>query len=314
MTGYNMQNVLPISKPNNPFADLVKYKPYYYTHYGAAYNADALKIIKKIPDSSINLIMTSPPYALVFKKEYGNVDAKDYINWFMKFAVQFHRILKDDGSFVIDIGGSWNKGAPTRSLYQFELLIALAKKFYLAQEFYWHNPAKLPSPAEWVTVRRIRVKDSIETIWWMSKTEYPKADNTKVLKPYSKDMQRLLVNGYRAKERPSGHNITPGFNKDQGGSIPPNLLTMGNNDANSQYFKMCKEHDIKPHPARYPRDLPEFFIKFLTSDNDIVLDPFCGSNVTGMVAEEYKRRWIGIDTVKEYLDGSMFRFPATFKG
>jgi site-specific DNA-methyltransferase (cytosine-N4-specific) len=296
-----------------PFKDIISEKPYYYTDYGAAYLGDSLELMKKMPDASINLIVTSPPYALVFKKEYGNVDAKDYVSWFMQFADQFYRILTEDGSLVIDIGGAWNKGSPTRSLYQFELLIALAKKFCLAQEFYWYNPAKLPSPAEWVTVRRIRVKDSIETIWWMSKDKYPKADNTKVLKPYSKDMQRLLVNGYRAKERPSGHNITPGFNKDYGGSIPPNLLTMGNNDSTGKYLKLCKGNGIKPHPARYPKDLPEFFIKFLTDENDIVLDPFCGSNVTGIAAEENKRRWIGIETVKEYLDGSMYRFDSVNK-
>jgi DNA modification methylase len=302
-----------IPKPDNPLGNFIKCKPFYYTNWGASYKADSLKLMKKIPDNSINLIVTSPPYALVFKKEYGNVDAEDYVGWFMEFAKEFNRILKDDGSLVIDIGGAWNKGVPTRSLYQFELLIALSKTFHLAQEFYWYNPAKLPSPAEWVTVRRIRVKDSVETIWWMSKTEYPKANNANVLKPYSKDMQRLLTNGYNAKKRPSGHNITEKFNKDNNGSIPPNFLSIGNNDANSKYFRLCKENGIKPHPARYPAELPEFFIKFLTDTNDIVLDPFCGSNVTGIAAEENKRRWIGIELIDEYLEGSKFRFPSVFK-
>jgi len=296
------------SKLENPLNTLLEDAPFYYTGFGAAYQEDALKIMKKIPDSSINLIMTSPPYALVFKKEYGNVDAEHYVEWFTKFSNEFHRILTDDGSLVIDIGGAWNKGTPTRSIYQFELLVHLTKKFHLAQEFYWHNPAKLPAPAEWVTVRRIRVKDSIETVWWLSKSPYPKANNRNVLRPYSDDMQRLMVNGYRAKKRPSGHNITNKFNIDNGGAIPPNLLTIGNTDSGSPYMKLCEEHSIKPHPARYPKELPEFFIKFLTAQNDIVLDPFCGSNVTGMAAEKLKRRWIAIDTVKEYLEGSKFRF------
>jgi site-specific DNA-methyltransferase (cytosine-N4-specific) len=298
--------------PKNPFSDLIEEYPFYYTRWGAAYFDDALNVMNKIPNNSINLIMTSPPYALVFKKEYGNVDAKDYVEWFRKFAVEFHRILSDDGSLVIDIGGSWNKGAPTRSLYQFELLIDLAKKFHLAQEFYWYNPAKLPSPAEWVTVRRIRLKDAVETVWWLSKTEYPKANNRNVLRPYSEDMQRLLVNGYRAKKRPSGHNITNKFSKDNNGAIPPNLITIGNTDSGSIYMQLCKEHSIKPHPARFPQELPEFFIKFLTDQNDIVLDPFCGSNVTGIAAEILRRRWIGIDNVKDYLEGSKFRFPSIY--
>lgn len=299
-------------KPANPIHDLADCAPFYFTSWGAAYHGDALEVLKHLSDSSVNLIVTSPPYALVYKKEYGNVDSADYVKWFMRFADEFHRVLSDDGSLVIDIGGAWNKGVPTRSLYQFELLIALCKKFHLAQEFYWYNPAKLPSPAEWVTVRRIRVKDSVETLWWLSKTEHPKANNRNVLKPYSDDMQRLIANGYNAKKRPSGHNITHNFGKDNRGAIPPNVLMMGNNDSNSQYMKLCQEKGIAPHPARYPKELPEFFIKFLTGQNDLVLDPFCGSNVTGSTAQTLKRKWIGIDSIKEYLEGSKFRFEATF--
>ena len=121
---------------------------------------------------------------------------------------------------MIDIGGSWLKGTPIRSLYHYELLIALCKKykfkdenyqFYLAQDFFWYNPSKLPTPAEWVTVRRIRVKDAVNTIWWLSKTEFPKATNRNILKPYSDSMKSLLKNGYKAKNRPSGHNISTKF-------------------------------------------------------------------------------------------------------
>ncbi len=307
-----MSETLPI-EVENPFRDTIKKSPFYYTTSGAAYLGDSLEILKLIPDSSINLIVTSPPYALVFKKEYGNVDADEYLDWFVMFTNEFYRILKDDGSLVINIGGAWNKGSPTRSLYQFELLIELSKQFHLAQEFYWYNPAKLPSPAEWVTVRRIRVKDSVELIMWLSKSHFPKADNRKVLLPYSKDMQRLIENGYRTKKRPSGHNITGKFNRNNNGSIPPNLLQIGNTDSSSDYLRLCEENNIKPHPARFPKELPAFFIEFLTDVNDIVLDPFCGSNVTGFAAEMARRRWIGIELVEEYLRGSEFRFPTVFK-
>jgi site-specific DNA-methyltransferase (cytosine-N4-specific) len=231
----------------------------------------------------------------------------------MKFAKEFYRILDDNGSLVIDIGGSWNKGKPTRSTYHFELLIELTKMFHLAQEFYWYNPAKLPSPAEWVTVRRIRVKDSVELVIWLSKNPFPKADNRNVLKPYSKDMQRLIDNGYKAKQRPSGHNITNKFRKNNNGSIPPNLLQMGNTDSSSKYLKMCKKNNIKPHPARYPKGLPKFFIEFLTELGDLVFDPFGGSNVTGQVAQELKRKWVSFEIIENYLIGSQYRFPKVYQ-
>jgi len=285
-------------------------KPYYQTRSGKAFLGDTLELIKSLPDNSINLIVTSPPYGLRKKKEYGNADPEVYVKWFMPFAEQFMRVLKPDGSFVLNIGGGWEKGKPTRSLYHFELLIDLCKygHFHLAEEFVWHKPAALPTPAEWVTIRRIRVKDSIEFIWWLSKTPFPKADNRAVLQPYSESMLNLLKNGYTAKDRPSGHKISTKFQVDNKGAIPPNFLQFSNTESNSYYLRMCSKAGIRPHPARYPSKLPEFFIKFLTEPNDVVLDPFAGSNVTGEVAETLGRRWLAFELNKEYIDGSKFRF------
>jgi site-specific DNA-methyltransferase (cytosine-N4-specific) len=284
--------------------------PHYKTVFGSAYLGDAFHLMQCLPDESIDLIMTSPPFALQRKKEYGNVNAEDYVAWFMPFAFQFMRILKERGSLVIDMGGSWIKGQPTRSLYHIELLVALCRKagFHLAQEFFWYNPARLPTPAEWVTVRRVRVKDAINHVWWLSKTPNPKADNRKILKPYSESMQQLLKNGYKPKLRPSGHNISDKFSKDNTGAIPPNLITISNTDSNSYYLTACRRAGIKPHPARYPAALPELFIQFLTDETDLVLDPFAGSNVTGEVCERLRRRWIAFELVEEYLKGSQFRF------
>jgi DNA modification methylase len=282
----------------------------YKTRLGKAYLGDSLEVMKGIPDESVNLIITSPPFALQRKKDYGNEEADRYVNWFLQFAPDFRRVLKQDGSLVIDIGGSWNKGSPTRSLYHFELLVALHRKarFHLAQEFFWWNRAKLPSPAEWVTVRRIRVKDAVNCVWWLSKTEKPKADNRRVLQPYSESMKLLLKNGYKAKMRPSGWDISTKFSKNNNGSIPPNIIEISNTDSNSHYLRRCREKGIKPHPARFPQQLPEFFIKFLTDENDVVLDPFAGSNVTGALAEKLGRRWIAIELDRSYLAGSQFRF------
>src|SRR5687768_8300682 len=258
-------------------------RPAYCTGYGAAYCGDSVDLLSKLKPKSVNLVVTSPPYALHFKKAYGNVEKDEYVRWFEPFARQIFRVLTDDGSFVLNIGGSYNAGIPTRSLYHYRLLLMLCDQigFHLAQECFWYNPAKLPSPAEWVTVRRIRVRDSVEYVWWLSKTAWPKANNRLVLKEYSKDMQRLNERGVRATTRPSGHNIKSSFSKIKaGGSIPPNiieeeipadLLKFGNNAANDNYTVRCKEAGIKLHPARFPAALPEFFMKFLTEPGDVIL-------------------------------------------
>lgn len=299
---------------------VVDVDPFYTTPLGAAYLADSREILASMRDGSANLVFTSPPYALHFKKEYGNVEKNEYVEWFLTFAREIWRVLPDDGSFVVNVGGSYNKGIPTRSTYHFKLLLALVEEvgFHLAQEFFWYNPAKMPVPAEWVTVRRVRVKDSVEYVWWFSKTPHPKANNRRVLKPYSKDMLRLSQKGVRATVRPSGHNITSDFTKvDAGGSIPSNVfeeelpsnfIKAGNNSANDQYTMKCKAAGVKIHPARFPVALPDFFIKLLTDEGDVVVDPFGGSNTTGMVAEGLNRRWISVDEVQEYLEASKFRF------
>jgi site-specific DNA-methyltransferase (cytosine-N4-specific) len=283
-------------------------RPYYTTKIGKAYLGDALELIKEVPDESVNLLVTSPPFALRRKKEYGNVPPSEYVDWFAKFMNDFWRVLTPDGSLVIDIGGSWNPGEPTRSLYHFELLLRLCTKFRLAQEFYWYNQSRLPSPAEWVTVRRIRAKDAVDPVWWLSRGPFPKADNRRVLQDYSDSMLALLKHGYRPKRRPSGHDISPKFQVDNGGAIPANFLVIANTESNSYYHTKCREAGIKPHPARFPIGLPAFFIKFLTDKGDTVLDPFAGSNVTGEAAEMLGRKWIAFELGEEYLAASRFRF------
>lgn len=284
--------------------------PYYRTNLGAAYLGDSRDLLTRVPDEAVNLIMTSPPFALTRKKEYGNESAEDYVEWFLDFAREFKRVLAPDGSLVIDLGGAYLPGRPVRALYQFELLIRLCKDlgFFLAQEFFHYNPSRLPSPAEWVTVRRIRVKDAVNVVWWLSITENPKADNRKVLRPYSDSMRQLLKNGYKAKVRPSGHEISEKFNRDNNGAIPPNLLELANTESNSAYLRRCKEAGIKPHPARFPSDFPRFFIDLLTDEGDVVLDPFAGSNTTGQAAEMSGRQWLAFEVDEAYLQGSIYRF------
>ena len=283
---------------------------YHKTTLGELVHGDSKEVLRTYDEGCVNLIMTSPPFGLVRKKDYGNVEADEYVSWFKPFAANFHRILKNDGSLVIDIGGAWNKGYPTRNLYHFKLLIMLCEEigFHLAQEFYWWNPSKLPTPAEWVTIRRVRVKDAINTVWWLSKTPWPKASNRRVLQPYSQSMEELLAKGYRAKKRPSGHNISEKFNTDNGAAIPPNLIAIPNTESNSFYLRYCEEKGLRPHPARYPAELPEYFIRMLTEPGDFVVDPFGGSCVTGEVCERTKRRWVCIELVEDYCNAAIGRF------
>lgn len=288
-------------------------KPLYNTPLGAAYVADSLDMLAQLPDESVNLVMTSPPFALQRKKDYGNKEQHEYIDWLAEFASLVYRKLTPDGSFVVDLGGAYQKGVPVRSLYNYRVLIKFCDDigFHLAEEFFWYNPSKLPSPIEWVNKRKIRAKDSVNTVWWLSKTEWPKANVSNVLTEYSDRMKKLIKDPaayYSPAKRPSGHDIGSSFGKDNGGAIPSNLLQISNAEASSKYLKLCKEVGIKAHPARFPAKLPEFFIRFLTEKNDLVVDIFAGSNTTGYVAEKEGRRWLAFEQLPEYLSASIFRF------
>ncbi|MBD2293010.1 site-specific DNA-methyltransferase [Anabaena sphaerica FACHB-251] len=294
-------------------ASILLEKPLYSTDYGSAYVGDSLELLDKLETDSIDLVMTSPPFALQREKSYGNVEQEEYVDWLFTFCKKVYRVLKPEGSFVIDLGGAYQSKRPVRSLYNYRILIKLCDEldFRLAEEFFWYNPSKLPSPIEWVNKRKIRAKDAVNTIWWLSKTDFPKANVSKVLVPYSDRMKKLQANPekyYKPKERPSGHEISSAFANDNGGAIPANLLQIPNTESNSRYMQLCKAVGIKPHPARFPQKLPAFFIDFLTDPGDIVLDIFAGSNTTGAAAEVVQRNWIAFEQNSSYLAASAFRF------
>lgn len=288
-------------------------QPVYTTFNGAAYIGDSRELLLKLPDGSVNLVMTSPPFALQRQKAYGNLEQDEYVDWFLEFAALVLEKLTDDGSFVVDFGGAYMKGVPVRSLYNYRVMMRMVDElgFFLAEDFYWFNPSKLPSPIEWVNKRKMRVKDSVNTVWWFSKTEWPKSDITKVLAPYSDRMKKLIEDPdkfYQPKVRPSGHDIGKGFAKDNGGAIPPNLIQIPNSESNGQYLAGCKAVGDKAHPARFPTRLPEFFIRMLTEPDDLVVDIFAGSNTTGQVAEAEGRRWLAFEALPDYVANSAFRF------
>jgi DNA modification methylase len=262
----------------------------------------------------VQMIFTSPPFPLNRKKRYGNKVGEKYLEWLAELAEPLGDLLAEDGSFVVELGNAWEPGEPVMSTLALEALLHLKRAggFKLCQQFVVHNPARLPSPAQWVNVERIRVKDAYTNVWWMSRVAKPKADNRNVLSSYSTSMKKLLKRGsYNAGGRPSQHKIgAASFLTDNGGAIPPNVLTFSNTVSTDAYRKYCKARGLQVHPARMPPELAEFFVRFLTDEGDLVFDPFGGSNTTGAAAEQLGRQWLTIEPEAEYIVGSRGRFGA----
>ncbi|MHA1961862.1 MAG: DNA-methyltransferase [Candidatus Thorarchaeota archaeon] len=291
-------------------------KPLYRTKTGVLYLGEAEDLPRarsfKSLKGKVNLIFTSPPFPLIRRKAYGNLDGRDYVDWLASFSDIFRDMLRPDGSIVMEIGNAWEPGTPEMSVLSLEALLEFKRKgdFHLCQQFIWNNTTRLPSPAQWVNVERIRVKDSFTNLWWFSTTPKPKADNRAVLQKYSKSMKSLLGRKeYNPGKRPSEHQVgAKSFLTDNTGSIPSNVLSIPNTISNDPYLRFCRENDVDCHPARMPPGLAEFFILLLTDGDDIVLDPFAGSNVTGWVAEKLDRRWRSIEREEVYAVASKSRF------
>jgi len=296
----------------------------YTTPLGTQLSGDSLNLLAELPANSVDLFVTSPPFPLLRKKAYGNEDQQGYVAWLTDFAKLAKDALKPTGSLVIDIGGAYQRGVPVRSLHQFRALLAFVDDlgYHLAEEFYWYNPSKLPSPIEWVNKRKIRAKDAVNTVWWLCKTKQPKADVSRVRVPYSKSMERLLrdpVRYYTPKQRPSEHTIGEAFGRDNGGALPSNLLAIPNSQSNDAYLRACKTLGLAGHPARFPVKLPAFFIEMCTDPGDLVVDFFGGSNTTGRAAEDLGRRWLSFELDRDYAALSAVRFldggePKAIKG
>jgi len=272
----------------------------------------------------VQLVFTSPPFPLNRKKRYGNLEGNKFKAWLKGYAKQLKDLVAADGSIVIEMGNAWQPRLPVMSTLALETLLAFKREagLYLCQEFIWYNPAKLPTPAQWVTIERIRVKDAFTRLWWLSPSPRPKADNRRVLIPYSDAMRSLLkTKKYNAGLRPSHHNISAtSFLKKNRGAIPPNVLSYGGATGNlligsnthnvDPYYDYCKTLGVVPHPARMPIDLAKFFIQLCTEPGDLVLDPFAGSNTTGAAAEALGRRWVAVEAEAEYAKASLGRFPS----
>lgn len=276
--------------------------------------ADALNVLRGWEPRSVDLFMLSPPYLLQRQKAYGGPNSeREYLEWFLPFASEMYRTLRESGTMAINLApGPYLPGLPVRSAYVHRLVLALLEtlNFFLVGEHIWHNPAALPAPAEWVTKKKIQPKDGFEVTLVFSRTPAFKADTRRVRVPYSPAQQRLMKRGWEKTTRPSGHALTGNMARDNGGALPSRVLVAANTASNDAYQRYCRAHDLPIHPARYPEALPEFFIQWLTEPGDLVVDPFAGSLTTGAVAERLGRRWIGIERCKTYVDGGIGRFSA----
>lgn len=292
--------------------------------------AECQHALTNIKDDSVQLCFTSPPYDLITPKEYGNLSGKYYIDWLADICCQIKRTLKPDGSLVLNLGNTYLPGIPEQSLYQERLMIKLCDEmgFSLAQRLFWYKTTALPGPTKWASKDRVRVKDSLETLWWLGKSPNVYANNAEVLKEYADSHKRLMAKANQKgidksirTRKPGGLTVSEGIYSNNGGAIPDNIIlpdleispdniiVFPNNyswDAN--YAKECEKYNLLPHPARFPKKLPEFFIKFLTKPGDTILDPFSGSNITGQVAESLNRQWIAIEKSFHYIKTSIFRF------
>ena len=286
----------------------------YKTKNGEAYCGDSMQLIENLENKSVDLCISSPPFALVYPKEYGNESQENYVNWLCGFIEKLLPKLKDRGSIVLDIGSAYNPKEPTYSIYQFKLLVTLVEEYglKLCQPYYWYNPSKLPAPTTYVNRMKIRAKDSVDTIWWLSKSSRPHADCKNVLKPYSKKFKKQLKHPEKGRKEdiivPSGHMIHADTWKNNGGSLPSNLLRIANTNSRSKYILACKKAKLHPHPCRMPEELVSYFVKYLTYENDMVLDIFAGSNTVGEVCEGLNRRWKSFELIREYVAASAFRF------
>ncbi len=288
----------------------------YKTNLGTAFESEVEKFTSSRYGHELQgqakLVITSPPFPLLKPKEYGNRQGEEYLEWISSVFQNVASWLRPDGSLVVEIGNAWERGQPSMSTLPLRSLMQIADScgFSVCQQFICNNPARLPGPAQWVTVKRYRVKDSYTHVWWFAKDPWVQADNRRVMQPYSDGMKKLLKRkSYNSGTRPSEHKINDtSFLTDNGGAIPANALSFANTSDAKEYVEWCRAIGQKPHPARMPKGLAQFFIDFLTDEGDLVVDCFGGSNTVGIAAERSQRRWAAVERESTYLIGSMGRF------
>lgn len=264
------------------------------------------EVMTEFPDNIIDLIVTSPPYAdqRVYGTDEFKIPPDDYVEWFMPKAREIYRVLKRNGSFILNINDKVVKGV--QQLYVYELVIKLCKEigFTLVRDYIWYNPATPPNIFS--TGKYGRTKKSHEYCFWFSKGPTWTFNLDPIRKAYSKDMLKYLEGRGKGDRNYNSRPSTHSFNcevvwNNNGGSDPGSVIEIGNTNSRDIFFELCKKKGIA-HPARFPEKLAEFFILSGSNEGDLVLDPFSGSGTTAIIAAKNKRRWIGIDANKDYCE------------
>ena len=253
------------------------------------YLGDCREVLKEIPENSVDLIFTSPPYADQRKNTYGGIHPNKYVDWFLPIGEQLYRVLKSDGTFVLNIKERVVNGE--RSTYVIELILEMRRMGWLwTEEFIWHK--KNSYPGKWPN----RFRDAWERLIQFNKSKKFNMYQEEVMVPmgdWSKSRLKRLSETDKKRDESKvgsgfGKNISNWLNRDM--AYPTNVL---------HFATVCNN---KNHSAAFPEQLPEWFIKLFTKERDTVLDPFMGSGTTIFVANRMKRNSIGIDIVPEYYE------------
>jgi DNA modification methylase len=250
-------------------------------------HADALETLRQMPDDSVDLIVTSPPYADSRKNTYGGIHPDDYAAWFLPFAAELRRVLKDDGTFILNIKEKVVEGE--RHPYVLELILAMRRQGWLwTEEYMWHK--KNCAPGKWPN----RFRDAWERCLQFNKQKKFNMYQEAVMVPtgdWAKSRLKKLSDTDKTRDNSKvgsgfGKNVSNWLGRDM--AYPTNVLHLATECSNTG------------HSAAFPRELPTWFINLFSADGDVVLDPFVGSGTTCVVAKQMGRKYIGIEVKAEY--------------
>ncbi|MGF6282112.1 DNA modification methylase [Pseudomonas frederiksbergensis] len=279
--------------------------------------------IFKSMDVPVTLILTSPPYALQAGRRYSNPNEREIVNFIMETLAPVIENLTEEGSLVLNVGQDcFMPGSPARSTYIERLVIALCDNFALSlmDRLVWNNPSKPPGPLQWASKTRQQLNCSYEPLLWFCKNPHKvKSDNRRVLEPHTEKHLKLISEGGEkrvASYSDGAYRLKVGsFGNATAGKIPKNIITRGHRCAHGlQYQKAATALGLPVHGAGQPLSIADFLIRFLTEEQDLVVDPYGGRLMTGLAAEMLNRTWMCGELNLQYIRGGaeLFRDKSGF--